>query len=54
MFLIDVLNKEFKVFLERFYIIGYSLGVYMVGFVVEKLRESGKVIGWIIGNIKVI
>lgn len=48
-FLIDVLNKEFKVPLERFHIIGHSLGAHMAGFAAEKLRESGKVIGRITG-----
>ena len=48
--LIDVLNRKFHVALEKFHIIGHSLGAHVAGFAGEKLVKSGKVIGRITGT----
>ncbi|KAK2556749.1 Pancreatic lipase-related protein 2 [Acropora cervicornis] len=47
--LIDVLSQEFNVSLEKFHIVGHSLGAHVGGFAAEKLRENGKLIGRITG-----
>lgn len=48
--LIDVLNRKFHVALNRFHIIGHSLGAHVAGFAGEKLVKSGKIIGRITGT----
>ena len=48
--LIDVLHRKFNVALNKFHIIGHSLGAQVAGFAGERLVKSGKVIGRITGN----
>ncbi|RMX39950.1 hypothetical protein pdam_00021265 [Pocillopora damicornis] len=47
--LIDVLHRKFNVALNKFHIIGHSLGAQVAGFAGERLVKSGKVIGRITG-----
>lgn len=47
--LIDVLYRKFNVALNKFHIIGHSLGAQVAGFAGERLVKSGKVIGRITG-----
>lgn len=48
--LIDVLHRNFHVALNKFHIIGHSLGAQVAGFAGEKLVKSGKVIARITGT----
>ena len=52
--LIDVLHRKFNVALNKFHIIGHSLGAQVAGFAGERLVKSGKVIGRITGNTQIV